>query len=166
MLLLFAVVAAAAYFVAQAIAVRQLARRRLVEAAAAAIGRADAWVASRRNGVESAWLKLVNSIERRGLSLVDTKDDALRQKLIAAGYAAPYAPRVYTLVRLVLVIGLPLLVLLSFWASGSSPSMIKLYVVAGDRGGDGALCASHLHPGEGRSPPARTRSMHSPTRST
>ncbi len=49
----------------------------------------------------------------RGLSLVDTKDEALRQKLIAAGYTAPYAPRVYTLVRLVLVIGLPVLVFCS-----------------------------------------------------
>jgi tight adherence protein C len=81
----------------------------------------------RNERVESAWLKLVNSIEARGLSLVDTKDAALRQKLIAAGFSAPYAPRVYTLVRLTLVIGLPLLTLLFFWATGSSPSMVKLY---------------------------------------
>src|SRR6185437_14614388 len=38
------------------------------------------------------------------------------------------APRVYTLVRLVLVIGLPILVLLFYWLRGSSPSMMKLYV--------------------------------------
>src|SRR6185436_16367290 len=74
-----------------------------------------------------SWLKLVNSIERRGLSLVDTKDAALRQKMIMAGYAAPYAPRVYTLVRLVLVIGLPVLVMLMFWIGGSSPSIMKRY---------------------------------------
>jgi tight adherence protein C len=47
--------------------------------------------------------------------------------LVAAGYTAPHAPRVYTLVRLILVIGLPFLVLLSYWTTGSSPSMLKLY---------------------------------------
>jgi tight adherence protein C len=81
----------------------------------------------RAERVESAWLKLVNTIEHQGISLVDTKDATLRQKLIAAGYAAPYAPRVYTLVRLVLVIGLPLLVLFSFWITASSPTVMKLY---------------------------------------
>jgi tight adherence protein C len=70
----------------------------------------------------------VNTIERQGLSLVDTKDAALRQKMVAAGYTAPYAPRVYTLVRLVMVFGLPLLVILLFWLRGSSPSMFKLYL--------------------------------------
>jgi tight adherence protein C len=81
----------------------------------------------RAERIESAWLKLVNSIERRGLSLVDTKDAALRQKLVAAGYPAAHAPRVYTLVRLVMVFGLPLLVLALFWVTGSSPSVMKLY---------------------------------------
>jgi tight adherence protein C len=82
----------------------------------------------RTDRVESAWLKLVNSIERRGLSLVDTKDESLRRKLIAAGYEATFAPRVYTLIRLVLVVCLPVLVLLVFWAGGSNPSLTKLYL--------------------------------------
>ena len=83
----------------------------------------------RAERVESAWLKLVNSIESRGLSLVDTKDAALRQRLVAAGYMAPHAPRVYTLVRLVLVIALPALALALIWLGGSSPSLFKLYVI-------------------------------------
>jgi tight adherence protein C len=82
----------------------------------------------RNERVESSWLKLVNSIEQRGISLVDTRDVALRQRLIAAGFSATYAPRVYTLLRLVLVIGLPVLVLVFFGLSGSSPSMLKLYL--------------------------------------
>ena len=61
----------------------------------------------RSDRAESAWLKLVNAIEKAGLSLVDTKDATLRSQLVAAGFTAPYAPRVYTLVRLVMVIGLP-----------------------------------------------------------
>src|SRR6476620_7604612 len=101
LLLLFGVVAAAAYFVAQALAVRQLARRRLLQTAVPTSG-PQSLGSLRSDGIESAWLKLVNSIESKGLSLVDTKDAVLRQKLIAAGYPAPYAPRVYTLIRLVL----------------------------------------------------------------
>lgn len=127
LLILFAVVAAAAYFVVQAISLRQVARRRLLEGATPGSG-GQTLGSLRAERVESSWLKLVNSIERRGLSLVDTKDAALRQKLIAAGYSAPHAPRVYTLVRLVLVIALPVLALMFFWVGGSSPSMMKLYI--------------------------------------
>ena len=50
-----------------------------------------------------------------------------RAKLIAAGFTAPHAPRVYTLVRLLMVIGLPILVLVLYWLGGSSPGIIKLY---------------------------------------
>jgi tight adherence protein C len=126
LLLLFALVAVSAYFAAQSVSVRQVTRRRLVEAGPRGAG-APALGSLRVESIESAWHKLVNSIEARGLSLVDTKDAALRQKLVAAGFSASYAPRVYTLVRLVLVFGLPLLVLLIFWAGGSSPGMMKLY---------------------------------------
>jgi tight adherence protein C len=124
---LFAIVATVAYFLVEAVAVRQLSRRRLLETAVASPG--DATVASlRAERIESAWLKLVNSIESKGLSLVDTKDAALRHKLIAAGYPAPYAPRVYTLIRLVLVIAFPVLMLTLFWVNGSSPSLFKVYL--------------------------------------
>ena len=124
--LLFAFVAAGVFFASQNVAVRQLSRRRLLEAAPSRSS-APALGSLRTERIESAWLKLVNSIEKRGLSLVDTKDVALRQKLVAAGYPAPHAPRVYTLVRLVMVIGLPILVLLAYWSSGSTPSLFKLY---------------------------------------
>jgi len=126
LLLLFALVAVSAYFVAQSLSVRHLTRRRLVEAGPRGIG-APTLGSLRAEHIESVWYKLVNSIEASGLSLVDTKDAALRQKLLAAGFSSSYAPRIYTLLRLVLVFGLPLLVLLFFWMGSSSPSMIKLY---------------------------------------
>ncbi|HEX5237996.1 MAG TPA: type II secretion system F family protein [Sphingomicrobium sp.] len=126
LLLLFAAVAAVVFFVAQGFGARQLSRQRLVDATLPA-GGTPLLGSLRGERAESAWLKLVNSIEKRGLSLVDTKDLALRQKLIAAGYPAPFAPRVYTLVRTVMVIGLPIIVLLLFWLSGSTPGMVKLY---------------------------------------
>ena len=126
LLFLFAVVASAVYVVAQAVTGRQLSRRRLLQPAI--VGSGEPTLGSlRAERIESAWLKLVNTIEKRGLSLVDTKDVALRQKLIAAGYPAPYAPRVYTLVRLIAVVALPILVVTSFWLRGSSPSMFKLF---------------------------------------
>ena len=78
---------------------------------------------------EGAWVKLVNAVEKTGLSLVDTKDESLRKKMAAAGYTAPYAPRVYTLIRLVCVIGLPALTLLMLWAGNKSPSLLQLYFI-------------------------------------
>ena len=128
LVLLFAGVVLGAYFSVQAVAARQLARRRLLEDGPRVSGDAYVMGSLRAEGIESAWLKLVNSIEKSGLSLVDSKDEALRQKLAKAGFTAAYAPRVYTLLRLVLVIGLPILVFLLFWLTGSSPSLFKLYL--------------------------------------
>ena len=127
LMLLFALVAATAYFVSQALATRQGVRRRLLEQGQSAGG--ETVVGSLRSDrVEGAWLNLVNAIEKAGISLVDTKDHALRQKLIAAGFNAPHAPRVYTLIRLVLVVALPVLLVLIYWLTGSSPSLIRLYL--------------------------------------
>ena len=127
LLLLFLLVAAIGYFSTRAVSIRQLTRGRLLQQGAGA-GYEHATLASLRvDRVQSNWLKLVDAIEKRGLSLVDTKDKALRQKLIAAGFIAPHAPRVYTLVRLMMVIGLPLLVMSLYWLTGSSPGIIKLY---------------------------------------
>lgn len=125
LVLLFAIVVATAYFSAQAIVARQATRKRLIEGAPQMAG--GPMGSLRTDYVESTWLKLVNSIEQRGLSLVDTKDLALRQRMVAAGFTSTYAPRVYTLVRLLMVIGLPVFVLVVFGFTGSSPSMIKLY---------------------------------------
>lgn len=126
LLTLFGVVSAAAYFTSLSVSARQLTRQRLNEAAplpdqSSIIG------TLRSDRVQSTWLKLVDGIEKAGLSLVDTKDESVRRRLVAAGYTAPYAPRVYTLIRLALVVLLPALVLLYYWLTGSSPGLMKLY---------------------------------------
>lgn len=125
--LLFGVVAAAAYLSVQAAASRRFLRQRLAETASHAPERAMTG-SLRTDQVASAWLKLVNSIEAKGLSLVDTKDASLRQTMAAAGFSASHAPRVYTLLRLVLVFALPTIAWLYFWLTGSSPSILKLYL--------------------------------------
>ena len=127
LLLLFTVVAVAAYALAQSISARQLTRKRLLQQSGHS-GGAQVMGSLRSEQAENAWLKLVNSIEKSGLSLVDTKDESLRKKLAAAGFTGSFAPRVYTLVRLAMVIGLPLLLTLFYWSSGSSPSVTRLYV--------------------------------------
>lgn len=83
----------------------------------------------RVHDARSAWVSLVTAIEKAGVPLVDTKDATLRSRLISAGYTQDVAPRVYSLVRLILVIGLPLAIFGFMWATGSSPSMMKLTLV-------------------------------------
>ena len=125
---LFALVMAATYLVASAIGRRQVMRQRLVGEGEPVSLRNDLPdTALRVRDTEGAWIRLVNAVERAGVSLVDTKDNVLRTKLIAAGYKAPHAPRVYTLIRLMLVIGLPLALFAWISISGSSPSIIRLY---------------------------------------
>ncbi len=127
LVLVFALVAASGYAVAKSIAARQVTRRRLAEEGPVLRGASGSMSSLRSDRLESSWLKLVNAIEMRGLSLVDTKDEVVRARLIAAGFTASYAPRVYTLLRLALVIGLPILVLGLFWLGGSTPGLVKLY---------------------------------------
>jgi tight adherence protein C len=124
---IFALVVAGVYYVTVAVSARQLSRQRLAEGSGGTSGQPMVGASLRSQQGESAWLKLVNGIEKAGLSLVDTKDESVRKKLVAAGFNAPYAPRVYTLVRLVMVFALPLLLVLSLWSSGSSPGLGTLY---------------------------------------
>ncbi len=83
---------------------------------------------------EGVWARLIERIERSGLSLADTKGDALREQLKAAGFVSPLAPRLYTLLRLGLVIVLPSVYVLSSLGGGNGISILRLYVV-------GSICA-------------------------
>ena len=76
-----------------------------------------------------AWTKLVDKIEASGVSLTDTKGDVLREQLRLAGFTSPLAPRIYTLLRLVLVIVLPSAYVLSVLASGGVISFMQLYII-------------------------------------
>ncbi len=125
---LFAVVVAATYLMAAEINARQASRRRLADHGPDGGGGSALGSSLRADHAASTWLRLVNAIEKSGLSLVDTKDNAVRQKLAAAGFSKPYAPRVYTLVRLALIVSLPILTLIFFWSTGSTPSLTKLYI--------------------------------------
>ena len=77
---------------------------------------------------ETAWSKLADQIEKSGLSLTDTKNDAIRNKLIAAGFESPTAPRMFTLIRLVLVFALPAAYLLLSKLGGVEITFLKFYL--------------------------------------
>ena len=128
LLALFLIVAFGSYLVATGLSARQSARRRLA-GADADVGPSNQMMGSLRAAeTQSNWVGIINAIEKSGISLSDTKDDALRRKLAAAGFASPLAPRIYTLVRLALVIGLPVLALVLMWAGDSRPGMFRLYI--------------------------------------
>lgn len=77
----------------------------------------------------SLWARMIVEIERRGLSLTDTKGEALTEKLMLAGYDQPFAPRVFVLARTVLTLALPILALLVIAISGAWPTPAKLYMI-------------------------------------
>ena len=126
LILLFGFVALLVFAGVQTLLNRQSMRHRLMSAGTASSNEMS-FGSLRTDRVESAWLRLINSIEQRGLNLGDTKDAKLRQQLTAAGFPQHYAPRLYTLIRLVLVFLLPALALIYFWLVGSSPSIVRLY---------------------------------------
>ena len=82
----------------------------------------------RVNSSQGLWVRLVNVIERSGVSLVDTKSAELRAKMIAAGYTSPEAPRLFTLIRLVMTLALPAIFMGVILWKGSNLSIMKLYL--------------------------------------
>jgi len=128
--LLFIAVAFVSYALVLFLEERSAARQRLARELPSGSESGMSAGSLRAAASEGAWMKLVNAIEKSGLSLVDTKDQALRARLIAAGYTSPGAPRAYTLLRLSLVIALPVLLIGWIWLTGSRPSMTRLYFYA------------------------------------
>ena len=84
---------------------------------------------SLRASNDTAWSRLADSIERAGLNLADTKSDKLRSKMLAAGFRSPSAPRLYTLIRLILVFALPLGYVLLAYSGDEPPSFFKVYLI-------------------------------------
>lgn len=76
----------------------------------------------------SAWTGIVEAIEKSGLHLGDNNDARLRKNLIAAGFTSPSAPRVYTLIRLLLVFLLPGMFLLIALTREEPMGFLALYI--------------------------------------
>ena len=80
-------------------------RRRLAAVSAPPGPEASTSAALRVHDARGAWVELCRAIEKAGLAAGRHQGCDLRSRLIAAGYTSEHAPRVYTLVRLVMVIG-------------------------------------------------------------
>ena len=131
LLLLFAAVVAVVFTLTQGVAERSQLRSRLVSdtMSPAADDFTLPGAGLRAHDARGAWIALIMAIEKAGVPLVDTKDATLRSRLLAAGYRQDIAPRVYSLVRLMLVALLPLTIFLLLWLMGSTPSLTKLYFI-------------------------------------
>ncbi len=130
LVLLFVAIVATVYGVMETIARTSRVRSRLdivSEAGSAAQGVGQSLRNERNN---SEWKKLVDRIEKLGISLADTKNDSLRKRMIAAGYPSPEAPKVFTFVRLVLTLALPAVLVLMSLNKPEPPSPMKLYFMA------------------------------------
>ncbi len=86
-------------------------------------------VSLRTDDTGSVWARLVAEVEKRGLSLSDSKGDKLAESLMLAGYDQPYAPRVFVLTRTVLTLALPIGALLIMFFLDKFPSASTLYMV-------------------------------------
>ena len=83
----------------------------------------------RTREAKNAWARLAEAVEKAGLNLTDTKSERLTELLRQAGFTSPSAPRVYTLIRLVLIFALPLAYVALSFSSDEPVSFFKLYLV-------------------------------------
>lgn len=77
----------------------------------------------------SGWARTVERLERFGLDLTDTKSDALRKKMIAAGFDSPAAPKIFTLIRLIMIFVVPSIYVLIATSGAEPVSPLKLYLI-------------------------------------
>lgn len=129
LLLLFALVSGLALLLLRSLTNRRLILDRLDTQSREAMASDNA--AARLNMANvraSAWSRLTDRIERGGLSLGDSDPKALQRKMLAAGYRSPTAPKIFTLVRIILIVALPLAVLLPQLLSNEPPSLFSLYL--------------------------------------
>lgn len=129
---MFAVVAIGAFVVMNFVARRNMRRRGLEAIATGGPGSPIAGhggASLRQQENRTAWAAMARRIEQSGLSLTDTKDDRVRARLKAAGYTDPSAPRVFTLIRLILVFSLPALFVAIALTMDEPPGFLKIYVI-------------------------------------
>jgi tight adherence protein C len=128
LLILFGLVAAASVAIFGAFG-RRMAVRGEFGKLTADQARPDVSQGLRSGELAGAWSRLAKVIEDAGLNLSDSNEERLSQHMRAAGFNSPAAPRIYTLVRLVMIFVLPLGYVLLAYNSGEPPSFLRLYVI-------------------------------------
>ncbi len=126
--LVFIIVVAMVMLVSNAVGRRAATRARLEEVRGDRVTLVNS-VSLRGESINNGWQRLTDFIEKSGVSLVDTKGDTLRAKLIAAGYNSPNAPKLFTVVRLMMLVLLPTIAVGLVFLTGSQISAFKLYLL-------------------------------------
>jgi len=125
--LVFIIVVAMVMLLSNAFARRAATRARLDEVRGDQIRLTDS-ASLRGDTLAKGWHKLTEFIERSGISLVDTQGETLRARLVAAGYSSPLAPKLFTAIRLGLLVLLPAFLVGAVFLGGSEVSPFKLYL--------------------------------------
>ncbi len=126
---IFAIVALVVFVVSNATSRRVQISRELAAMSADTSSPTAETLTRKRN--DGAWAKLAKKIEDTGLNLGDTAETEVAKQLRAAGYMSPTAPRVYTLVRLLMIFALPALYLLFSLNSAEPPTVTRMYFTCG-----------------------------------
>lgn len=125
--LVFVIVMAIVILMSNAYARRAATRSRLDEVRGQQ-SRLTASASLRGDTMAKGWHKLTAIIEKSGISLVDTQGDSLRARLVAAGYNSPLAPKVFTAIRLGMLVVLPTIFVSVIFLGGTEVSPFKLYL--------------------------------------
>lgn len=126
--LVFVIVMAMVMLMTNALAGRAATRSRLNEVRGEQL-RLTNTASLRGDTMAKGWHKLTEVIEKTGISLVDTQGDSLRARLIAAGYHSPLAPKLFTAIRLGLLVLLPAVLIGAIFLGGTEMSQVKLYLL-------------------------------------
>lgn len=126
--LVFVIVMAMVMLMTNALAGRAATRSRLNEVRGEQL-RLTNTASLRGDTMAKGWHKLTEVIEKTGISLVDTQGDSLRARLIAAGYHSPLAPKLFTAIRLGLLVLLPAVLIGAIFLGGTEVSPFKLYLL-------------------------------------
>jgi tight adherence protein C len=125
--LVFIIVVAMVMLLSNSVARRAATRARLDEVRGEQVRLTDS-ASLRGDTMAKGWHKLSEFIEKSGISLVDTQGESLRARLVAAGYNSPLAPKLFTAIRLGLLVLLPAVFVGAVFLGGSQISPFKLYL--------------------------------------
>jgi tight adherence protein C len=126
--LVFIIVVAMVILVTNTVSRRSATRARLNEVRGEQLRLTDS-ASLRGDTIAKGWHKLTDFIEKSGISLVDTQGESLRARLIAAGYNSPLAPKLFTAIRLGMLVLLPTIFVGAIFLGGTEVSPFKLYLI-------------------------------------
>ena len=126
--LVFIIVVAIVMLLSNTLARRAATRARLDEVRGTQHMSLASSASLRGDTLAKGWHKLTEFIEKSGISLVDTQGETLRARLVAAGYSSPLAPKLFTAIRLGMLVLLPAILVGMILLGGSQVSPFKLYI--------------------------------------